>query len=101
MSEFKKKLLHKYLSNEILNEFESKKFEQYLGKINILTYCRYEEEQHLLNPDYIEWCKIKIKKLNKENSEKELYRKYNNVVVSTSRTSKIKNNLDANKESKT
>lgn len=95
MSEFKTKLLNKYLKGEYLNDFEEKKFKKYLDKVNIFTYCRYEDETHLLNPDYVEWCKIKIDKLNKE-----LYKKYNNVVASTSRINNIKNNLDANKESK-
>jgi hypothetical protein len=32
----------------------------------VFTYCRYENELHLLDKDYIEWCKIKIMRLNKE-----------------------------------
>lgn len=96
MNTFKQKLLYKYLNGEYLNNFEKKKFIEYLNKINIFTYCKYEDEPHFLNSDYIKWCKIKINFLNKE-----LYKEYNNVVASTSRINNIKNNLDANKESKT
>ncbi len=69
MSKFKTKLLNKYLNSEYFNDFEQKKFDEYVNKTNVFTYCRYENELHLLDKDYIEWCKIKIMRLNKELSK--------------------------------
>ena len=66
MSNFKTKLLNKYLNSEYFNDFEQKKFDEYVNKTNVFTYCRYENNLHLLDEDYIEWCKIKIMRLNKE-----------------------------------
>ncbi len=66
MSNFKTKLLNKYLNSEYFNDFEQKKFDEYVNKTNVFTYCRYENELHLLDKDYIEWCKIKIMRLNEE-----------------------------------
>jgi hypothetical protein len=39
MNEYKTKLLNKYLNNEYLNDFEEKKFNEYLDKTNVFTYC--------------------------------------------------------------
>jgi len=74
MSEFKTKLLNKYLNSEYFNDFEQKKFDEYVNKTNVFTYCKHENDLHLLNKDYVEWCKIKIMRLNKELS------KDNNIV---------------------
>jgi len=38
MSEFKSKLLEKVLNEEYLTDFELKKYEEYLKKVNIMTY---------------------------------------------------------------
>ena len=69
MSNFKKKLLEKVLNEEILNDFEMKKFEEYLKKVNIMSYMMYEDRLHTLNPDYVEWCKLKIEETNYELSK--------------------------------
>ena len=69
MIKFKEKLLYKYLNEEHLNELERKKFNEYVDKTNIFTYCRCENEKHLLNKNYIKWSEIKIKRLNSELSK--------------------------------
>ena len=69
MSNFKRKLLKKVLNEENLNDFEMKKFEEYLKKINIMSYMMYEDRLHILNPDYVEWCKLKIEETNFELSK--------------------------------
>ena len=66
MNEYKTKLLNKYLNDENLNDFEQKKFNEYLDKINVFTYCRYENETDVLNKEYIIWSELKIKKMNFE-----------------------------------
>ena len=69
MNEYKTKLLNKYLSGEHLNDFEEKKFKDYLDKTNVFTYCRYENETHMLNEEYVMWAKLKIEKINFEFSK--------------------------------
>lgn len=109
MNTFKQKLLIKFLNQNYLNDFEKKKFEEYLSKVNIMTYMMYEDRLEMLSPEYIKWCEIKIKKINYDLlkdknimnfiNKKELYKKvYNNFVLSTSRTNKILKKLDAIKE---
>ena len=109
MSDFKKELLIKFLNQNYLNDFEKKKFKEYLSKINIMTYMMYEDRLEMLSPEYIKWCEIKIEQINYDLSKdknimnfinkKELYKKvYNSFVLSTSRTNKIFKKLDATKE---
>jgi len=69
MSSFKSKLLEKVLNEERLNDFEQKKFEEYLKKINIMTYMMYEDRLHTLDEEYIQWCKLKINEINYELSQ--------------------------------
>lgn len=69
MSEYKTMLLKKYLNQGYLNDFEKKKFNQYLDKTNIFTYCVYENETDLLNKEYVIWSKLKIEKTNFEFSK--------------------------------
>jgi hypothetical protein len=69
MSNFKSKLLYKVLDEEILNDFEQKKFEEYLKKINIMTYMMYEDRLHMLDEEYVKWCKLKIEEINYELSK--------------------------------
>jgi len=69
MSLFKSKLLEKVLNEEKLNDFEQKKFEEYLKKINIMTYMMYEDRLHTLDEEYIQWCKLKINEINYELSQ--------------------------------
>ena len=69
MNEYKTKLLNKYLNDENLNDFEQKKFNEYLDKTNVFTYCRYENETDVLNKEYIIWSELKIKKMNFELSK--------------------------------
>ena len=38
MSNFKTKLLNKYLNSEYFNDFEQKKFDEYVNKTNVFTY---------------------------------------------------------------
>ena len=69
MSEYKTKLLSKYLNGEYLNDFEKKKFKEYVDKTNVFTYCVYENETDLLNKEYVMWSKLKIEKTNFEFSK--------------------------------
>lgn len=69
MSQYRKKLLEKYLNSDYFNDFENKKFKEYLNKVNIMTYIMNEDNLNNLNPEYVEWCKIKIKKTNYELSK--------------------------------
>ena len=69
MSEYKTKLLSKYLNGEYLNDFEKKKFKEYVDKTNVFTYCVYESETDLLNKEYVMWSKLKIEKTNFEFSK--------------------------------
>ena len=69
MNEYRKKLLKRYLQGEHLNEFERKKFNGYLDKINVMTYMMNEDNIDNLNPEYIAWCKLKINKTNYELSK--------------------------------
>ena len=69
MSEFKSKLLEKILNQEYLTDFELKKYNEYLKKINIMTYMMYEDRPHMLDDEYIEWAKLKIEDINKELSQ--------------------------------
>ena len=69
MSEFRKNLLKKYLNSDYLNDFENKKFKEYLNKINIMTYMMHEDNLDNLNPEYVAWCKIKIRSTNYELSK--------------------------------
>ena len=43
MREFRKTLLKKHLQSNYLNDFEHKKFIQYLDKVNIMTYMMNED----------------------------------------------------------
>lgn len=78
MNEYRKKILEKYLNSDYLNDFENKKFKQYLDKINIMTYMMYENDLDNLNPEYVEWCKIKIQKTNYELSKDKQLMKFLN-----------------------
>jgi hypothetical protein len=69
MSEYKSKLLDKYLNSDYFNDFEQKKFSEYLNKINIMTYIMNEDNLDDLDPEYVAWCKIKIQKTNYELSQ--------------------------------
>jgi hypothetical protein len=69
MSDFKDMLLDKYINGGYLNDFEQKKFDQYVDKTNVFTYCKYEDRTHLLDENYVKWSKIKIKRINKELSK--------------------------------
>jgi len=69
MSEFKDKLLDKYMNGECLNNFEQKKFDKYVEKTNVFTYCKNEDQIDLLDKNYVKWSKIKIKRLNSELSK--------------------------------
>ena len=69
MSEYKSKLLNKYLNSDYLNDFENKKFEEYLKKVNIMAYMMNEDNLDNLNPEYVAWCKIKIQRTNYELSQ--------------------------------
>ena len=69
MNEYKTKLLNKYLNDERLNYFENKKFNEYLYKTNVFTYCKHEDETDLLNEEYVILAKLKIKKINFELSK--------------------------------
>jgi len=69
MNEYKKELLKKYLQGGHFNDYERKKFNDYLDKINIMTYTMNENNLDNLNPDYVAWCKIKIRKTNYELSK--------------------------------
>jgi len=69
MSEFRKTLLRKHLQSDYFNDFEQKKFSEYLNKINIMTYIMNEDNLDDLDPEYVAWCKIKIQKTNYELSK--------------------------------
>ena len=69
MSEFKKTLLKKHLQGHYLNEFERKKFNEYINKVNIMTYMMEENNLDNLNPEYVIWCKLKIERTNYELSK--------------------------------
>jgi hypothetical protein len=69
MSDYRKKLLKRYLQGEHFSEFERKKFNDYLDKTNVMTYMKDEDKLDNLNPEYIAWCKIKIRKTNYELSK--------------------------------
>jgi hypothetical protein len=69
MNEYKSKLLDKYLNSDYFNDFEQKKFSEYLNKINIMTYIMNEDNLDDLDPEYVAWCKIKIQKTNYELSK--------------------------------
>jgi len=69
MSEYKSKLLDKYLNSDYFNDFEQKKFSEYLNKINIMTYIMNEDNLDDLDPEYVAWCKVKIQKTNYELSQ--------------------------------
>jgi hypothetical protein len=69
MSEYKSRLLNKYLDSDYLNDFENKKFEEYLKKVNIMAYMMNEDNLDNLNPEYVAWCKIKIQRTNYELSQ--------------------------------
>jgi hypothetical protein len=71
MNEYRTKLLRKYLQGHHLDEYERKKFNGYLDKINIMTYMKNEDSLEDLNPEYIAWCKVKIRKTNYELSKDE------------------------------
>jgi hypothetical protein len=80
MSDYRKKLLKRYLQGEHFSEFERKKFNSYLDKINVMTYMKDEDKLDNLNPEYIAWCKIKIRKTNYELSkDKNLMRFLNDI----------------------
>jgi len=69
MSEYKSKLLDKYLNSDYFDDFEQKKFSEYLNKINIMTYIMNEDNLDDLDPEYVAWCKVKIQKTNYELSK--------------------------------
>jgi hypothetical protein len=69
MSEYKSKLLDKYLNSDYFDDFEQKKFSEYLNKVNIMTYIMNEDNLDDLDPEYVAWCKVKIQKTNYELSQ--------------------------------
>ena len=69
MSEFRKTLLKKHLQSDYLNDFEHKKFTEYLNKVNIMTYMMHEDNLDSLNQEYVAWCKLKIQRTNYELSK--------------------------------
>ena len=69
MSEYKSKLLDKYLNSDYFDDFEQKKFSEYLNKVNIMTYIMNEDNLDNLDPEYVAWCKVKIQKTNYELSQ--------------------------------
>lgn len=71
MSDYRKKLLKRYLQGEHFSEFERKKFNDYLDKTNIMTYMMNEDNMDNLNREYIAWCNLKIRKTNYELSKDE------------------------------
>jgi hypothetical protein len=71
MNEYRTKLLKRYLQGDHFSEYERKKFNGYLDKINIMTYMKNEDSLEDLNPEYIAWCKVKIRKTNYELSKDE------------------------------
>jgi hypothetical protein len=71
MSDYRKKLLKRYLQGVHFSEFERKKFNDYLDKTNIMTYMMNEDNMDNLNQEYIAWCKLKIRKTNYELSKDE------------------------------
>jgi hypothetical protein len=71
MSDYRKKLLKRYLQGEHFSEFERKKFNDYLDKTNVMTYIMNEDNMDNLNQEYVAWCNLKIRKTNYELSKDE------------------------------
>jgi hypothetical protein len=69
MSEFRKTLLRKHLQSDYLNDFEHKKFMEYINKVNIMTYMMHEDNLDSLDQEYVAWCKLKIQRTNYELSK--------------------------------